>query len=172
MCVVDLRLFVLDEVEGGENVGSVGGDGYGVLEVGSGLAVAGAAGPAVLLGELDVLGAHAHHGFYGDDHALFEEGARAGDTEVGHVGGFVHLESHAVAAEFAHNGVAVLLAVHLDSMADVAHPVACLAAVEAEEEGFAGDIHQALHLGADGADGECEGRHKLCNENVAGLCSS
>ena len=44
-------LFVFYKVESGEDVGAVGGDGHGVLIVGCRLAVAGAAGPAVLLGE-------------------------------------------------------------------------------------------------------------------------
>jgi hypothetical protein len=63
-----------------------------------------------------------------------------------------------MAAELAHNGVAILLAVHLDSMTDVADPVSSLAAVEAEEESLAGNLHQALHLGADRTHGECVGR--------------
>jgi len=152
------RLLVLDEVECGEDVGAIGRDGHGVLEVGRGLAVAGTAGPAVLPGELDVLGAHTHHRFNRYDHSFLEQRACSGDAEVGHIGRFVHLESHAVAAKFTHDGVAVLLAVHLDCMADVAHSVARFAAVEAEEEGFAGDLHQALHLGADGSDGKRVGR--------------
>lgn len=43
-------------------------------------------------------------------------------------------------------------------MADVPHPVAGFAPVEAKEEGFAGDLHEALHLGADGTDRERVGR--------------
>lgn len=129
-----------------------------MLVVGSHLAILGAAGPSVLFGELDVLGTLAYHGLDSDDHAFLEEGTCANDAEIGYIGRLVHLEAYAVAAEFADNVVAVFLTVLLDGMADVANAVARLALVESDEEGFASDAHEALHLGRDLANGECIGR--------------
>lgn len=153
-----LFLIVLDKFECCENIGSIGGDGHRVLEVGCGLAIAGAACPSVFLGELDVLGAHAHHGFDSDDHTFLEERTGTGDAVVGHIGRFVHLESHTVATEFTDDGITVFLTMHLDSMADVPHPIASLALVKADEEGFAGNLEEALHLGSGLASGESVGR--------------
>ena len=140
-------LFIFNEIECGENVGAVFADGDGVLEVGGGLAVFGAAGPAVLLGELDILGPHTDHGFYGYDHAFFEQGAGAGDSIVGDVGAFVHFEAYAMAAEFTDDGVAVFLTVLLDGVSDVAHTVAFFAFLKPNIKCLLGDLKKPLHLG-------------------------
>ena len=140
-------LFIFNEIECGENVGAVFADGDGVLEVGGGLAVFGAAGPTVFLGELDILGSHTDHGFYGYDHAFFEQGAGAGDSIVGDVGAFVHFEAYTMAAELTDDGVAVFLTVLLDGVSDVAHTVAFFAFLKPNIKCLLGDLKKPLHLG-------------------------
>ena len=72
-----ILLIVFDVIECGKDVGAVLADCNGVLEMGSHLAVLGAAGPAVLFRELDILGPLANHRFDGYDHTFFEKGAGA-----------------------------------------------------------------------------------------------
>ena len=114
--------------------------------------------PAVLLGELDILGAHADHGFDSDYHTFFQEGTRTRDTIVGNIGAFVHLETDAMTAKLTNYRIAILFAVLLDSMADIANTIPFLALIESDIESLFGDFEKTLHLRRDFATGEGVGR--------------
>ena len=127
--------------------------GYGVLVVGGGLAVFGAAGPSVGFDD-DVFASHVDHGLDGYAHAVFNQRAGAAASVVGDVGVFVHLASYAVSAHFANNAVAVAFAVCLDGVGDVADAVAHFAGFDPLVVALLGDFTQAEGFGGDLADGE------------------
>src|SRR4030095_15297795 len=82
-------VFLAGAVEEGEDLGALGGDGDGVLEVGGAGAVAGDDGPAVV--EDPGLGAAlVDHGLDGQGEAGLEAEAAAGSAVVGHLGLLVH----------------------------------------------------------------------------------
>ncbi len=67
---------------------------HSVFEVSCRLAILCTASPAVFARELDVLGTHTDHGFNGNHHTFFQQGACTRNTIVGNIGAFVHLESN------------------------------------------------------------------------------
>lgn len=67
----------------------------------------------------------------------------------------MHLLAYSVSAHFANYGVAVALAICLDSVGDIADAIALLAGGDAFVERLLGCLHQLQHLGGDFAHGEC-----------------
>jgi hypothetical protein len=154
-----LSLFIVFyKFECGKDVRTLFADGNSVLEMGSGLAVFGTAGPTVLLREFDILGTHADHGLDGYDHSLFEKGTSSRYTKIGHIGAFVHLEADSMAAELTDYGVAVLLAMHLNCMTDIPDTVTFFTLVKSYIESLFGCLKKTLHLGGNFATGERVGR--------------
>ena len=116
-------------------------DGNGVLKVCTGLAVAGAGGPSVALGD-DVLAAHVDHGLDGNGHAVAQQRARAATSIVGYLGVLVQLAAHAVSGHLAHDAVVAALAVMLDGVADVADAVTGHSVLDAHIQGLLGRAQQ------------------------------
>src|SRR5690606_24157449 len=94
-------------------------DGHGVLEVRRQGAVLRVGGPAVV-GDEHARAALSHHGLDRQDEAGPEDGARAGTTEVGHLGRLVEVTTDAVADELPHYPVASPLDDVLYGRGDVA----------------------------------------------------
>jgi hypothetical protein len=160
-----LSLFIVFyKFECGKNVRTLFADGNSVLEMGSGLAVFGTAGPTVLLREFDILGTHADHGLDGYDHSLFEKGTSSRYTKIGHIGAFVHLEADSMAAELTDYRVAVLLAMHLNCMTDIPDTVTFFTLVKSYIESLFGCLKKTLHLGSDFA--TSEGVSRIATETV------
>ena len=84
-----------------------------------------------------------NHRFDGNRHPLAQAQAAAGFPVVGHHRVFVHRRADPVADKFAHVAVAVFIfRVVLDCRPDVTKPIAYLALVDPQVEGFFGDVHQ------------------------------
>ena len=114
---------LLDTVERGQDVGLAMMDGDGVLKVGTRLAVSGAGGPSVALGN-DVLAAHIDHGLDGNRHSVAQQRSCSTSSEVGNLGILVQLAPYPMSAHLAHDTVVVTLAILLDGMGDVTDAVA------------------------------------------------
>ena len=149
---------LFNEIECRENVGSVYANGDCVLKVGCGLAIFGAAGPAIFTREDNILGTHADHWLDSNDHAFFEQWASAGDTIVGDIGAFVHFETYAMTTELTNDRVAILFTMLLDGMAYITDTVAGFALFETDIECLFGHFQQTLKFGSALATGESIGR--------------
>src|SRR5690554_5312571 len=100
-------------------------DGHGVLEVRRHGAVLRVSRPAVV-GDEHARAALSHHGLYRQDEAGTEHGARAGTTEVGHLGSLVEVATDAVTDELPHYPEPSSLDDALNGRGDVAESSSCL----------------------------------------------
>src|SRR3546814_8129390 len=82
----------------------------------------------------------------GVEHAWLECRSRAGAADMDHFRAVVEHAAQAMAAEIAHDAIAVLFRVPLNGMADVAQRVAGLRLLYAQHQAFIGDLDQAARL--------------------------
>jgi hypothetical protein len=120
------------------------------------LAILGAGGPSVVLGELDALRAHGNHRLNSDDHTLLEECSGTLYTKVRHIGRLMHLETYAMAAKLADHPVTVLLSMRLDSMSNITYAVARLTFLKTQIEALFSNLQKSFHLRRNLAHGESE----------------
>ncbi len=112
------------------------------------LTVFGTAGPTILVGEFHILGTHTDHGLNRNDHTFFQKGASASHTIIRHIRTLMHFEAYTMTAKFADDRVAVLLAMHLNSAANIANAVAGLAFIESNIKSLFSGLKKTLHLGS------------------------
>src|SRR5688572_10660135 len=135
----------------GEDFVAFAGDRDGVLPLRRQAVVLGDDGPAV--GQLADAGlAGVDHRLDREGHARLERHAGAGAPVVQDLRLLVELAADAVAAEFAHHRIAVLLGVRLDGGAQVAQPRARAHLADAEPHAFVRHLDQAARLYARLAD--------------------
>ena len=143
----------LDGLKGGKDVGLAMMNGNRVLKVSAGLAIAGACGPSVTLGD-DVLASHVNHGLDGNGHTIAQEWTGAATTVIGHLGILVELAPNAVSAHLANNAVVASLTVQLDGVTDVAYTVTGHGVLDADVERLLGCAQELQSLFVDLTDTE------------------
>src|SRR5688572_20871480 len=110
-----------------------------MLELGGEAAVAGHRGPAVVE-QLAVRLADVDHRLDREEHSRPKLRAGAGAAGMNHLGRIVEHPAEAVAAELAHDAVAMLLGMGLDGARDVAEAIAGARLLDAEHQTLIGDV--------------------------------
>lgn len=122
-----------------------------MLEMSSGLAIAGADGPAVGIEPHSTV-AHRDHWLNGDAHSCLEKHSVAALPIVGNGRIFVHLSSDAVSGDLANHAVAGLFAVFLNSSTYIADVISRNCLLDALVERLFRSLEQSLHFLCDLAD--------------------
>ncbi len=130
---------VMYVLEGGQQLGFSVYQCDIVFKMGAGFSVRRQDGPSVLK-LANPACAHIDHGFDGHHHSFYEFLAPSPFPIVGHFRGFMQLFSEAMAYQFPHNPVTVVLAVFLDRIAHIADTVAKAELPNTDIQGFPGDV--------------------------------
>src|SRR5262249_27304775 len=135
-----------------QDIGAVGSDGNGVLEVGRQPSIAGGRRPAILL-HVHFRTSRIDHGLDRQHQPLGEPDSARPGTVVRHLGGLVELAADPVPDELAYQAEARALRHVLDGAGDVPDVGSRPDGLDAGRERGGGHGHQSLRLRGDGADG-------------------